>query len=94
MSQAQPTYEGTKAKALDAVTNIKGDFEELSKIGRKMADESFEQVGKSVKEYLSKSQEKLANAEGKFESVIQKYPVRSLLVAAGLGFLVAFLRRK
>ncbi|MFO1520029.1 MAG: hypothetical protein U1F57_10260 [bacterium] len=75
-------------------TAIKKDVEELGKIAKEMADDSVEFIRDNVSGYYQKGQEMLQEAEKTVENGVKKYPFRSLLIAAGVGFLFALMRKK
>lgn len=97
MPNSQANYENNsqmKKSAGDAVTSLKEEFENIGRVGAKLADQSFDQVREGVKGYYQKGQQKFTQVEGMLENAILAHPLRSLAIAAGVGFLVAKLRRK
>ncbi len=50
-----------------------------------------EALRQSAREYLTKGKEKAMELEEGFEGVVQEHPIRSILIAAGVGALIGAL---
>jgi ElaB/YqjD/DUF883 family membrane-anchored ribosome-binding protein len=50
-----------------------------------------EALRQSAREYLTKGKEKAMELEEGFEGMVQEHPIRSILIAAGVGALIGAL---
>lgn len=73
---------------------FKKDIEHLGNAIKDMAGDSAEYVRDNAADYYHKGQEMIRGAEQSVEGQIKKHPMRSLFIAAGVGFLFGFLLKK
>jgi ElaB/YqjD/DUF883 family membrane-anchored ribosome-binding protein len=71
----------------------RNDVEQLGKATKDLASHSLNEVKKTASEYLEKSQEKAKEIESRVEDQIQLNPVRTILIAASVGFLIGWMRK-
>jgi len=59
--------------------------------GRRTGGDGSSDVRGGVREYLTHSKEKLVEMEKGLEGYVQEHPIRSILIAAGVGVVVGAL---
>ena len=59
--------------------------------GRKTVSEAASDLRSGVGEYLSKGKERLVEMQEGFEGQVQEHPIRSILIAAGVGIVIGAL---
>jgi ElaB/YqjD/DUF883 family membrane-anchored ribosome-binding protein len=82
-----------QARQSDPASELKKDVEQLGKAMKAVAEDSADYVRENVKEYYQKGQEMVQGMNESLEGKIKKHPLRSLLIAAGIGFLFGALRK-
>jgi len=83
-----------QARQSNSASTLKKDVEQLGKAMKEVAEDSVDYVRENVMDYYQKGQEMVQDASESMEGKIKKYPLRSLLIAAGVGFLLGVLRKK
>lgn len=83
-----------KNKFQGAASTLVNDIEEVGRITKEAATEGLHHVQENMSEYLQKGQKKMMEVEKKVETQIQQYPLRALLIAAGVGLLIGFVVKK
>jgi ElaB/YqjD/DUF883 family membrane-anchored ribosome-binding protein len=58
---------------------------------RKAATEGISDLREGVREYMARGKERLVELEEGLEGQVQEHPIRSILIAAGVGVLVGAL---
>jgi ElaB/YqjD/DUF883 family membrane-anchored ribosome-binding protein len=66
---------------------VSNDVKEMGGIVRDAAQERLEQVRDSATEYYKQGRDKVHGAESTFEQYVRERPVKSVLIAAGIGLL-------
>jgi len=79
---------------INPVSTLKKDVEQLGKDVKSAADESMNYVKENFSNYYEKGQEMVQQAEQSLEGHIRKHPLRSLLIAAGVGLVVGLIQKK
>ncbi len=94
-NQKNQTQQPTKAMngIVDDVSSFNGHLQEIGQSAKKVAQESLDHVRENMNEYYQKGVEKTKAFEHKIEDKIQEYPLRSLLIASGVGLVVGMLLR-
>lgn len=64
------------------------DLQELGGMAREMAEEKVEQLRASASEYCEEGRDKVQQVERSFEQFIRQQPLKSILIAAGVGMLL------
>ena len=64
------------------------DIQELGGMAREMAQEKVAQVRASASEYCEEGRDKVQQVERSVERFIRQQPLRSVLIAAGVGMLL------
>jgi ElaB/YqjD/DUF883 family membrane-anchored ribosome-binding protein len=81
-------------KAQEAGTQVRDRVQEVGAQVRDTVQEASRQVADTASEYYQQGRQQVAAAETSLEDAIRTKPLQSVLVAAGLGMLMAFLFRK
>lgn len=66
---------------------VSNDLKEMGDIVRDAAQEKLGQVRENATEYREQARDKIHGMLGSFEQYVRKRPVKSVLIAAGLGLL-------
>lgn len=64
------------------------DIQELGGMARDMAQEKVEQLRAGASEYCKEGRDKARQVERSFEQFIRQQPLKSILIAAGVGMLL------
>ena len=64
------------------------DIQELGGMAREMAQDKIEQLRASASEYCEEKRDKVRQVERSFEQFIRQQPLKSILIAAGVGVLL------
>lgn len=70
------------------VVTLGHDAQEIGKITKDIAADTFEKIKENTASYYHLSQKKVQNLEKTLESQIQNHPLESMLIAAGLGLVL------
>jgi ElaB/YqjD/DUF883 family membrane-anchored ribosome-binding protein len=73
---------------------VKDDVQELGHIARVAAQDKFEEVRHHAEDAYKTGLRKAQQLEKSVEKGIREYPIRSVLIAAGVGLVVGFLMRR
>src|SRR4030095_1737070 len=83
-----------KEKFQKAAYGLMDDLDEMRSATKEMASDSIHEIQEERGRLYERGQEKIEGLELRLESGIKKYPLRALVLAAGVGFLVGWLRRR
>ncbi len=75
-------------------SDIGHDVKDLGMIGGKLASDTAHAAEERISEYYEEGMEKAKKLEGNLETEIRKNPIRSLMIAAGVGLLLGALWRR
>jgi len=64
------------------------DLQELGGMAREMAQEKVEQVRSGAADYANEGREKVRQVERSIEQYIREQPLKSMLIAAGVGLVL------
>lgn len=96
-SQNQKTPPQQAVKSVQGVgkddSSFNGHVQDMGHTAKKFALDSLDHVGENMNEYYQKGVEKTKQLEHQIEGKIQEHPLRSLLIASGVGLVVGMLLR-
>lgn len=72
----------------------KGEVKEFGKNVKEVASNTLDAVKENASKYYQQGVEKAKELEGDLEGKIKEYPLKSLLIAAGVGVLVGMLFKR
>jgi len=64
------------------------DLQQLGGMAREMAHEKVEQVRAGAADYAKEGREKIRNVEQRIEDYVHEQPLKSMLIAVGVGMLL------
>ena len=64
------------------------DFQELGGMAREMAQEKVEQLRATASGYFDEGRDNVQKLERGFEQFVRQQPLKSILIAAGVGLLL------
>ncbi len=64
------------------------DIQELGGMAREMAQEKVEQLRAGASEYCKEGRDRVQRVERSFEQFVRQQPLKSVLIAAGVGMLL------
>jgi ElaB/YqjD/DUF883 family membrane-anchored ribosome-binding protein len=67
---------------------------EVTEQARQAASEQFNRMRQTASEYYEQGRQKASEWEGQLESYVREQPVKSLLIAAGVGMLLGMVWRR
>lgn len=82
--------ESVQSEAAGIGQNIK----DMGSKAKGMAQEQFEQLRNTASEYYQQGRQKLGEWEDSLEQYVREQPMKSLLIAAGVGALLGILWRR
>jgi len=95
------SLQSTVEKGKDNLNDLKEDASQVAddmvKLGNAiqgLAADSWENVQKRLSDVYSAGQEKVSRLEKKVAGRIREQPMQALLIAAGIGFLIGWIKRK
>jgi len=68
---------------------LRDDAVEFGVAGRRLAEDALHRAGETAQDYYRQGRARMLDLERALEEVVRAYPIRSLCVAAGAGFLLA-----
>ena len=77
-----------RARPRRKARTVTQDIRELGGMAREMAQEKVEQLRTGASEYYEEGRDKVQQVEHGFERFVREQPVKSILIAAGLGVLL------
>lgn len=83
-----PSERHANARVARKVRSVRQDIEELGGMARDMAQEKVEQLRAGAAEYCEEGQDKIRQAERSFEQFVRQQPLKSILIAAGVGLVI------
>jgi ElaB/YqjD/DUF883 family membrane-anchored ribosome-binding protein len=95
-----PMTETTATKASDVpstarlkeqAATVKDDVRELGRLTKEVSQEKLREARQTAGEYVSKGRERAGELEDSVVTYVRDNPVKSVLMAAGAGALLAFL---
>lgn len=95
-SMGQGSRDTTAAADLrNKAGDVKQSVAELGNVAKQAANEKLTELRDTATEYYEKGRERVVEAEQSMEDYIREQPVKSVLIAAGIGFLfgACYLRR-
>lgn len=69
-------------------TRVKKDLEQMGGTAKDIAEDQFEHVGEMASEYYEQGRDKVHGVACACEQFVRERPLRSVLMAAGLGWLL------
>jgi ElaB/YqjD/DUF883 family membrane-anchored ribosome-binding protein len=74
---------------------LRDDAVEFGMAGRRLAEDALHRAGETAQDYYRHGRARMLDLERALEGVVRAYPIRSLCLAAGAGFLIGrlFMRR-
>jgi ElaB/YqjD/DUF883 family membrane-anchored ribosome-binding protein len=93
-SCSQPTQSAT-ARLREQAQEVTKDLQKMGNIASDAVEENLGQMRENASEYYEHGRDGLYEAERTFEQFIRDRPIKSILIAAGVGlFLGRFWRRR
>lgn len=78
----------------DKVAETGHNIAEIGHLARRAANDKLHDIGAAAAARVGRGKEKLMEVEGRLENRIQHQPIKSILVAAGIGLLLGIVFRK
>jgi ElaB/YqjD/DUF883 family membrane-anchored ribosome-binding protein len=87
--------QGSTTSAIrDKATEMGQSLRDMGSQVRDTAQQQYEQLRQSATEYYEQGREKAQEWEQNLESYVREQPIKSLLIAAGVGLVVGFIWRR
>ncbi len=78
----------------DTTHALREDVQKLGKISKEVAYETLDHLRENAAGYYKEGLDKAKSMEHNLEEQIQKHPLRSVLIAAGVGCFLGILMKK
>ncbi len=88
------TASGSAAKVSESVGNIGRDLRDLGSSVKHAAAEECEHLRERTEDYFDRGRERARDFERGIEGYIQEQPLKSVLIATGVGLLIGILWRR
>jgi ElaB/YqjD/DUF883 family membrane-anchored ribosome-binding protein len=75
-------------------SDLASDFERLGQATKNIASDSLEAVRDELGGLYKQGQKKVTEVTAQLEGRIQSHPVQTILIAAGIGFIIGWFNRK
>lgn len=83
-----------KVKLMEVRSDLASDFERLSQATKNMASDSLAAVKEELGGLYKQGQKKMTKVGGQIEDRIRSHPTQTLLIAAGVGFIIGWFNRR
>jgi len=90
-ASAQRHTEELRDDLRETASDVRRGVQEIGSKARQVAEEQLENIRETAAEYVEQGRTKALELEGSLESKIRDEPMKSLLIAAGVGFVAGFL---
>jgi Uncharacterized conserved protein len=81
-------------KIKEASAEIAEDIKELGNAVRDLASDGLHKVQQKASKLYSRSQDGVKSVERRLEQKVRSKPIQAILIAAGIGFVLGWLRKK
>jgi ElaB/YqjD/DUF883 family membrane-anchored ribosome-binding protein len=88
------TIENDAEKLQHTASQLGADMLRVGEALKTLAEDSWEGVQEKLARLYGESKDRYSAAESRLESSVRSDPLRALLIAAGVGFVLAYMRRK
>lgn len=88
------TIEADAEKLRRSTSALAEDMQRVGTALRTLADDSWDEVQDKLVRLYEEGKGRFSEAEGRLESRIKAEPLKAVLIAAGVGFVFAWLRKK
>ena len=86
--------ESDAEKLRQSTSQLAKDMQRVGSALKTLAEDSYEEVQHKLSSLYEESKGRYSEAENKLESKIKADPIKAVLIAAGVGFVLAWLRKK
>lgn len=90
-SSAQRHSQELRDDLRQTASDVRRDVQEIGSKARQVAEDQFENLREVAADYIEQGRSKALEFEGDLESKIRDEPMKSLLIAAGIGFVAGLL---
>jgi len=73
--------------------NLKEDLDELRSAAKNIASDTLQSAQDKISDVYERGQEKVSDINGQLKERTRKFPIQSLLIAAGIGFVIGLMRK-
>lgn len=78
----------TSERLAKQAVEVKKDLQEMGGMVRDAAQEQFGQARENASEYFEQGRDKVHDVVGSFEQFVRQQPFKTVLIAAGVGWLL------
>jgi ElaB/YqjD/DUF883 family membrane-anchored ribosome-binding protein len=86
--------QGAAAQVKDKVSEVASNIKDMGSQVRDAAAEQYENVKEGAAEYYRAGRDKAAEWESQIEEYVRERPIKSLLMAAGVGALLGIIWKR
>ena len=86
--------QGAAAQIKDKVSEVASNVRDMGQQAYDAATEKYENVRDSAAEYYQAGREKAMEWESQIESYVREQPIKSLLMAAGVGMVLGMIWKR
>lgn len=88
MASNSQTKRDARDTIADRASTITKDFHEVGDAAKRIATDSVDALRETANQYLDEGRSRARHLGDNVQAKVQEQPVKSLLIAAGLGFLL------
>jgi ElaB/YqjD/DUF883 family membrane-anchored ribosome-binding protein len=90
----QATVENGAEKLKQTAARLADDMQRVGAALKGLAEDSWEEAQGNLAQFFKQGKDRFNQAESRLESKIRADPLKAVLIAAGCGFVLAWLRKK
>jgi ElaB/YqjD/DUF883 family membrane-anchored ribosome-binding protein len=88
------TIESDAEKLKHTASQLGADMQRVGEALKTLAEDSWEGVQEKLTRLYEEGKDRYGAAESRLEASVRSDPLRAVLIAAGVGFVLAYIRRK
>ncbi len=89
-----PNQQGTTQQLREKASEVASNLRDMGSQVRDAATEQYQNIKESASEYYQAGRDKAAQWENQLEEYVRERPIKSLLMAAGVGVLLGILWKR
>lgn len=93
-TQSKAAVENGAEKLKRSAAQLADDMQRVGSALKSLAEESWEEAQGKLAQFYEQGKDRYSEAESRLESKIRSAPLKAVLIAAGCGFVLAWLRKK
>ena len=93
-TQPKAAMQNGAEKLKRSAAQVADDMQRVGSALKSLAEESWEEAQEKLAQFYEQGKDRYSDAESRLETKIRSDPLKAVLIAAGCGFVLAWLRKK